>query len=458
MWTELNAKIFADFIDKLNASGVRYFVLRNYEGLPEVNKSKDIDIIIEPGSFKKVEPLVLDAYRENGMEYQYQTQFQFQFLHCVHGMSLSKKDGIHIDLIEGYNFKGYEVFTFEKLYSHTLKYKNFYVLDDFFNGVMIYVYKQFGYAKPKLKDAYKEIIYQTNRDYPEFRKLITLLTNEKFAKETCDFIEKRDFTGLLSLSKALTKFLRSYAFKKAPFKTIKNKIHYLWLKFRDIALFYNKNSMSFAVMAPDGTGKTTFLNKVLEDINTLFVNDPEDGRCHVYHFRPELLPNLGAVGEKATAGGYKQDKNFTDPHRAKPANPLSSLIRISYYWLDYVLGWMVCIRKDVHFGRFSVFDRFSYDLYVDPRRTKLNLPDWIRKIFVQCMHHPKLVFSLKASPETIFNRKQELTYEEIKRQLYVYDKVTRFGNNFVVVDAEKSPDEMADFALRYILTKYCKRL
>ena len=457
MWTTTNAQIFIDFIENLNLSGVRYFILRNYKGLPEYNESKDIDIIIEPGSFKKVEPLLLKSFKKNGMEYQYQCQFQFQFLHCMHGITLTRKSGIHIDLIEGYSFKGYEIFTFNELYKHVITYKNFYVLDDFFNGVMIFIYKQFGYAKPKLKQSYKDEIYSTCIKYPEFQDLVKL-TNKKYADYAIEKIKEKDFDSLVVFSSQLTCALRKYAFRKNPWKTVCNTLMFLWLKFRDIVLFYNKRAMSIAVMAPDGTGKTTFLNELLKSIDKLFVNDPQDGRCHVYHFRPELLPNLGAMGEKASMGGYKQDKNFTDPHRAKAANPISSLIRITYYWLDYVIGWMVYVRKDVHFERFSVFDRYSYDLYVDPRRTKLNLPDWVRKLYVNMMHHPKIVFCLKAKPETIFARKQELSLEEIKRQILVYEEVTSFGDNFIIIDAEQNPDVMANCAMKYILNKFCKRL
>lgn len=458
MWTPTNAKIFAEFIVELNRLGVRYFVLRNYKGLPEYNESKDIDIIIEPGTFNKVESLLLKLFKNNGMEYQYQCQFQFQFLHCIHGINLTKKNGIHIDLIEGYSFKGYEIFTFDELYEHVMQYKNFYVLDDLFNGVMIFIYKQFGYAKPKLKQSYKDEIYSTCVNYPEFYDILVELTNKKYADHAVKKIKERDFDALVDCSNQLTKFLRKYAFQKNRWKTVCNTAMFLWLKFRDIILLYNKRAMTFAVMAPDGTGKTTFLDELLKDIDTLFVNDPQDGRCHVYHFRPELLPNLGAMGEKATMGGYKQDKNFTDPHRAKVANPISSLIRITYYWLDYIIGWMVYIRKDVHFEKFSVFDRYSYDLYVDPRRTKLNLPDWLRKLYVKMMRHPKIVFCLKAKPETIYARKQELSLEEIRRQLSVYEEVTSFSGNFVVIDAEQKPDVMANCAMENILEKFCKRL
>ena len=62
-----------------------------------------------------------------------------------------------------------------------------------------------------------------------------------------------------------------------------------------------------------------------------------------------MLPNLGAVGEKA--GVMKQDTNFEDPHRNKAANPLSSFVRMGYYWLDYLIGGAICIRKDVQFDK-----------------------------------------------------------------------------------------------------------
>ena len=124
MWNETNAKIFVDFVKELNHTDIKYFVLRNYEGLPEKNPSKDIDIIIEPGTFKKAEALLLKSFKQNGMEYQYQCQFQFQFLHCVHGINLTDKIGIHIDLIEGYCFKGYEIFSFDELYAHAKEYND----------------------------------------------------------------------------------------------------------------------------------------------------------------------------------------------------------------------------------------------------------------------------------------------------------------------------------------------
>ena len=66
-WEARHASIFNALVEKLNESGVKYFILRNYEGLPEVNDSKDIDIIIEPGSYKQAAAFMYEALKENNV-------------------------------------------------------------------------------------------------------------------------------------------------------------------------------------------------------------------------------------------------------------------------------------------------------------------------------------------------------------------------------------------------------
>jgi hypothetical protein len=173
-------------------------------------------------------------------------------------------------------------------------------------------------------------------------------------------------------------------------------------------------------------------------------------------FGPNILPNLGEIGERA--GIIEQDRDFTNPHRSKPANYLSSFIRITYYWLDYLIGWNICVRDDIHYERFSIFDRYSYDLIVDPKRTKLNLPLWIRKIFVTCMPHPKIVFYLDVEPDEIFRRKQELTKDEIIRQISMYKQLIKSHKRFIQLDGNRPVDEIAGEALKIVLDTYCEKL
>lgn len=455
MWNSTCEKIFIQCIKKFENDNIRYFILRNYQSLPEKNISKDVDIIIEPGKLKKAKKILLDAYKDNGVLNCQEDVFGK--VHCMRGISVENKIGIHIDLIEGYISKGYEIFSFEEMYGHVIRYKGFYVLDEYLEGIMIFIYKQFGYKKPKFKQEYIDIIRKLTESHKiQFLEQLTKLTNKQYAEEVIQKIENNDFDGILEKSELLTKLLRKYALNKKPLKTRWEQIKFICQKIDRVILRYKKYLRVFAVLAPDGTGKTTFLEALIDELNYYYVNDKEDGRFHIYHFRPTVLPNLGEVGEKA--GIMEQDKNWTDPHRSKPANPLSSFIRISYYTLDYIIGWQKCVRNDVQYDRYSVFDRYSYDFIVDPLRTKLGLPKWIRKFFVKITPQPKIVFVLNADPEVIYTRKQELTKEEITRQLGVYQELANSHKRFYTISAEQTPKEMAEEAVKIIVERYVKKI
>lgn len=451
MWNEVCKKIFIEFADKLNDKGIRYFVLRNYKNLPEQNLGKDVDIVVDPKRVKDARQILKLIFKRNGLKYY--DEAIFNTMYCMHGMG--NGTGIHIDLIGGYQTKGYEIFTFDELYAHAVEYKNFYVLDELYDGVMLLIYKIFGYKKPELKEKYREEIFDCYQKYAiKFEAEISKVLGDNFGNQIAKLISEKHFDEIIEESREINRRLKNAARQKSFIKTAKGRIHYLWQKFDRVVLRYRKYKRTFAVLAPDGTGKTTFIDTLIDKLNYYYVSDPEDNKFHLYHFRPTIFPNLGEVGEKA--GVMEQDKDFTNPHRQKAANPISSFFRIAYYTLDYILGWQKCVRRDVRMDRYSIFDRYSYDLIVDPRRTRLNLPKGLRKFFVWLTPRPGVVFILKADADTIYERKQELTKEEIERQLEEYDLLAKTNKRFKTIDAKKTPDEMTDEALAIIFEKYAK--
>lgn len=455
MWNETCGKIFSECVAQFQKNHIRYFVLRNYEMLPEQNIGKDVDIIVEPKKLKQAKRILKSIYRKYGLRYY--DEAIFDKLHCTHGMGIENNTGIHIDLIGGYLVRGYEIYSFEELYAHTKWYHGFCVLNEFFDGIMLLIYKQFGYGKPVFKEKYQKVIYETYQKYPqEFEKELSRVTSEELSTNITESIKKKDFESVLEYAGELNKQLKRFAKKKAFIKTIFRRIRFLWNRLDRAVFRYRKYTRAFAVLAPDGTGKTTFLEALIKELNYYYVSGEKDGKFHVYHFRPTILPNLGAVGEKA--GVMEQDKDWTNPHRNQPANPISSLIRIAYYTMDYIIGWQKCVRKDVHYDRFSIFDRYSYDFIVDPLRTKLGLPKWVREFFVRLTPQPKIVFVLKANPDIIYERKQELTKEEITRQLKVYSELANSHKRFKVISAEQTPEEMAREAIKIVFEQYAENL
>lgn len=454
MWSKRHAKILSEYFQELEKSNIRFFIIRNYEGLPDKNTSKDVDIILKYGTVKAAERILKDVFKRNGLSYYYRVIIEESYL-C---RAISEKGdfAIHIDLMNGYINRGVELFTFEELYSQTIDYNGFRVLNELYNGVMLFIYKQFGYKKPILKDSYKDTIYNCWLHYPEFSSILEKMLGKNTYSKVSECIKQKDFDGMLAYSPMVSKQLRKYSNCSSFIINQYRRMRFVIQKVNRIVFQYRKYEKSFSVMAPDGTGKTTFLTQLLNRLAFLYVDAPNNtGRFHLYHFRPSLFPNLGEVGEKARI--MKQDTDFTNPHRAKPAGLVSSLIRITYYWMDYVLGWMYYTRRDVQYDLYTVYDRYSYDLLVDPRRTRLKLPYWVRRCFVACMPHPKINFFLKASPDVIIKRKAELTHDEIIRQVSAYERLS-VRKNVITIDANRCMDEMIDEALPHLLSAYWEKL
>ena len=116
------------------------------------------------------------------------------------------------------------------------------------------------------------------------------------------------------------------------------------------------------------------------------------------------------------------------------------------------------LRKDVKFDRFTIFDRYIYDFIVDPKRSRINLPTWLRKLYVKFTPQPKIVFYLHADPDVIFKRKQELTLEEIKRQNEIYLNLAKSHPRFKTLDANRHYNESVNEALEIILNEFCEKL
>ena len=451
LWKEIHSLILTQFLNELNHKKLKYFILRNYENLPTINTSKDVDIVIEPGSYKKVSNLLFTILKKNGISHYYVVKYER--VRCWYGIDVYKKFSIHIDLIEGYLSKGFEVFPFHKLHENTVRYNDFVVLNRSFDAVMLLYYKIIGTRQ--LQERYRRKISSIYLlESQKINAIITDTLNKRCSREIIKELRKKNFDGIIKNAKFISKVSKRKTFIKKPVKTICNVTKFLIEKFYRIVICPRSFQNFIAVEGADGTGKSTFIEGLAQAIGFYYVSD--ESKSHIYHHRPTLLPNLGAIGEKA--GVMKEDKNFTTPHRAKPAGFISSFIRMTYYWVDYFVGVPIKLRKDVQFDRFTIYDRYIYDFLIDPHRSRINLPYWLRKKFTKLVIQPRIVFILLADAETIYKRKQELTVSEIKRQLGEFSRLAKSEKRFVVIDASKSPEEMVEQAIKIIVEKFTEKI
>ena len=450
-WTNLHIEFTSTLFRELENEDIQYFILRNYEKLPEQNLGKDIDIVIKPKAYSQTEKILLKVMAMFDIHYYQITQFDR--MRCWYIMDDKKHFGIHIDIIENEVYKGFEFFSFEKLYKNVEKYNGFYVLNKTMDTIMLLVQNIVAYKC--LKNKYRTTIAN---NYALFKngidKEILSFWGDKLGRKMIDSLNKSDFDSIIENAYKYEKGAMKRIFLKRPFYTIKGITRFLCGKIHRVILCPRKFWRFIAVEAPDGTGKTTFIDSLVTELRRYYVSD--EGRFCIHHFRPLILPNLGAVGEKA--GVMKQDTDFTKPHRAKPAGKLSSFIRMTYYWVDYLIGMPYLLRKEVKAERYTIFDRYIYDFLIDPKRSRINLPRWIRLLFTRFVIQPQIVFVLLADAEVIYKRKQELTKEEISRQLVEFRKLKSIGERVVFIDANQDIDTMVNQATEIIINRFLNKV
>lgn len=454
VWDNRHCMILSSFLYSMEKNLIRYVILKNAEGLPYENFSKDIDILIEPGKYKQASKLLKESYKEHGVSY-YRIH-KFERLRCWYGFNPTTELAIHIDLLEGFLHKGFELFPFDVFYLHAKKNKNgIYVLDELYDTIILLLHSTICYHR--IKDKYAEKIakiYELNKI--EMRDILNKVLGLKASNRMCKLLDEGNYTQIASDGKMFSHATKWRIFIKRPFFSVLNVSDFLWEKFLRLIWDSDKYNIFMSVHAPDGTGKTTFIQEFCQLLGFYHVCAPED-LTRIYHYRPCVLPNLGAAGEKA--GIMKQDKDFTNPHRAKPVGTISSLIRMLYYTSDYILGIPLILRRNAQFDKITVYDRYIYDLVVDPARTRIALPRWVRMLFVKFAKKPQLSFVLNTDADTFIKRKQELTLDEISRQLKEFKEMADlWKSHFVTLDASKKPYEIAQDAMLAFCEKFATKL
>lgn len=444
MWTENQATGLQAVFFALNKSGIQWMVLRNYEGLPQKNSAKDIDFIFNKYDFPNARKIISQTMKDQGFEFEEHTRFQCIWCFTFYNISCQVSYSIKIDLLDGFVWRGAEVVGFPELYTYRVQYKEFFVPDPLYNGFMLWI-------KPLMtggfiKEKYRPEILRTLDQYPEnFCTQLKEKFGNKLANEIWPLLAAGELDKTIPYQRSMCYAAWRRAFRKHPLATIVATVDHFYKEV--IRRSRRPVESMIAVVGPDGVGKTTFIELLQKELCRILVRDA-DGVC-IQHFRPNVFPNL-----KKLFFGKKFDEaneEFTNPHRAKPAGPISSFLRITYYWLDYILGYWLSIRTKCIAGKIYIFDRYFYDFLVDPYRGRVQLPDWLRWGFLKMTPEPDVVFFLDCDAATIYQRKQELTQGEIERQLQAYRLLAKKSGRFIRLDAQKTPQELCNDALRQLI-------
>lgn len=425
--SEFQTKLFGLLNEK-----AEYAVLRNYDGLPDYNQSRDIDIIIERKVYNRIKYDLLDLVDKS--KWKVVTLLKSDRLVtwvCGHISDDGAVDLIQLDFF--FNTSVFGVMLMPAAdFLRTRK----------FNGRIYHVDKACEFLDKYLYDRAVGAVYpdkyQAVKEAVAGDKNVTDILQSVFGIKSVEECDKTSGRKLLMHAFGRTPVASFCRFLKFEYFRVKNYL-------------CSNTGFSIGFTGPDGVGKTTVVDRMVESFGDVFRT------AHVYyHFRPMLFGNIGEVAHSA---GLKKevDRNYSDPHRGGKTGKLNSFLRLLYYSVDYILGYWTKIKSVTRITRLVIFDRYYTDIICDSRRSRIHLSPkflyWFGRIFIPSLDYNIL---LTARTETILSRKQELDaagVETINRNI---DYLTTKKGYYKVMN-ETTPDDAVRQILSFIFDQQHKK-
>lgn len=382
----------------LDEHGCSYAVMRNYEQLPDSLGGSDLDALVAPAALLQAHDLAEQVATANGAVVIGSVRGRgFCQLHV-----LGAGFGCRIDLFPSANFDGHDYAAID-WQRDVRRHRGVAVLRRDLGNLLAVVKSMLthGTAPARYAAAIRELPRQAPAEFERWLAPIGArargLVAAALANGTAGPVREA--------ARSLRTAVRRHQLWPRPLAWLRRGLGWQCSKLRR---FLRPSGAVIAVLGVDGVGKSTLLRDVLPALQAA-----THGACTVLHLRPGLLPAPARLLRRRPVQGAN-----VDPHAAAPSGVVGSLLRTAWLLADYALGYWLRVRPlTAKLPGIVLFDRYAYDLGIDPRRFRIGLPPRLLGWLAQLAPRPDLTICLYASPRTILQRKQELPAAEVQRQL-----------------------------------------
>ena len=410
--------------DAWNAADIRYLILRNYYELPEYTEN-DVDVLLDPSQRSQARAIMRCTAEGYGWEIHNIGEFSCHAFYLYH---LETLEQIHIDLMCGVKWHSFFFASHADMLRARRPLKNFYTPDPVHEAAVNLLTRLLysGYVKEKYRDGIQQ---RAERAGDQFKATLAPWTGQRLARKIVKAAGQGEWGVIESQASGVRKHT-GFANLKKPFRLAA-------LLMADVARWVRRwispPGISIVFMGPDGCGKTSVADQLKQELQGTFA--PEHGiHCH---WKPVRQMSGNAPTE--------------NPHGLAPRSRLLSLLYFGYHYLPFLWGWWRYIKPVLFRNGLAVIDRYYYDFFVDQRRYRLNLPEWIIKVGFVFIKNPNLVFCLDADPGILQARKQEVSFEECKRQRETYRALASRLSTGHVIDASQELDAVVRDVQKIIL-------
>jgi len=359
---------------------------QDLETLPE---GTDLDILVRPTAIEKIETLLQQTTDLKGFQKKEHIGVCHFFLYFKNG------DFLQIDLLTQFIRKNIIYLKTEEVFASTRIINGIktYSLEKLLEHVLLFNFLNYS-GLPE-----KYIAFFNSLPTPQLEKLLHTL-NEKY---TTNFERLANTQYHTKTRLTLKKHILQYKENRLT-NRILHGFKFVNFSWRSLKV---RNGGIITFSGVDGAGKSTILQDTLNLLENKFRK-----QVVVLRHRPSLLPILSAWRYGKVVAEKKSVERL--PRLGNNSNTFSSLIRFSYYYLDYLIGQFYIWAKYIARGKVVLYDRYYYDFIIDSKRSNIKLPYALPKSLFTFLQKPNLNFFLYADADTILKRKKELPAKDIE--------------------------------------------
>lgn len=390
-------------------------ILHGYKDFPS-HISSDIDALVTPQALQKINTAGANKQISLVQHLQHESTAHYYVFSAWDGL---KPVFIRLDVSTDFRVDGRVFFSSEDFFQRSVEFKPYIKVPPADLEFGYYLIKKV--IKASLESSHTQQLSQLWQQNPEgCRQQIERFFGPQSAQRLVDAAQSGDWSLIEAQLDTLRKELMHNTARTNP-----RSVAQYWIADirRRIRRVLNPTGLVVAILGSDGSGKSTVIDRIQQDIAPVF------RRLQRYHLRP---------GVKAG-----RTSSVPNPHDVTPRNPWMSVLKLIFWWVEYWLGFMFKVWPQAIQSTLVIFDRYYFDLLVDPLRYRFSEPKGFARLVAKLIPQPQLVIFLDAPAEVIHSRKQELGLEELERQRQAYRALVQAMPNGYIVDASRPSDQVA---------------